>query len=194
MSKSRHPLRNALGALGLLLAAAAAPAATLDFSVFASGNAGTGVLNVGPATLTTGNVFFVYRPGDFGSHVTSGGVCALSAGGNCQSDWTMDFSYRVTNLAFESEGFNAGDTLTVSAYDGASLVGTELVISNRAIDFGGLSFDRLVFDDSSTGAGFSFGDFSFDRAGNGRIPEPASLALFGLAALGAAAATRRRAR
>ncbi|MFN0102024.1 MAG: PEP-CTERM sorting domain-containing protein [Bryobacteraceae bacterium] len=183
-----------IGAVAIVITAAMgvrADGATLDFSVFASGNTGLSVLDVGAATVTiSGGTVFVYRPGDFGAFTTSGGLCALS-GGSCQTDWRLDFDFGVTNLMFESAFFNPVDFVSVEYFDGATSLGSIPVAANGTFDLSSVPrITSLVFNDSSTGAGFGFGDFSFDRAGSA-IPEPATLLLLGMG-LAAIAYRRRR--
>jgi len=103
-----------------------AQAAVLDFSVFSSGDTGLSSLPVGDATVNvpTGTVF-VYQPGDFGAFTTSGGLCPLSGTGfNCQTDWSLDFNYGVTNLIFETAFFGTGDSVQIEWFDGATSLGS----------------------------------------------------------------------
>lgn len=181
-------MKLAVAAIGAaaILGSTLADAATLDFSSFSSGNSGLSTLVVGDGTFNvpTGTVF-VYRPGDFGGFTTSGGMCALS--GNCQHDFTLSFAFPVTNLVFEAAFFNTGDSVAVEAFDGVASVGSLSITADGTYNFGSARITSLSFDDSSTGAGFGFGDFRYDRS----VPEPGTLALLGLG-LASLAGTRRR--
>jgi hypothetical protein len=169
--------------------ATAAHANTIDFSGFASGDSGLSTLALGDVTFSVpGGTIYVYRPGDFGAFATSGGLCALT--GHCETDWTLSFAYTVTNLAFEAAFYQDFDSVVVSAFDGATLVGSVHVASDGAYDFGAAHITSLVFDDSSTGDGFGFGDFSFDPV-SAPVPEPATLLLLGSGLCGAAYRRRR---
>ncbi len=177
-------------ALALSAGTVASHAAALDFSGFARGDTGAPTLTSGIGTINvSGGTVYVYRPGDFGAFTSYGGICALSSG--CRADWTLDFSSAVTNLVFEAAFFNPGDNALVDAYDGSTLVSRLNITGIGSFGFGGATITRLVFDDSSTGNGFGFGNFTFDVAG-GSVPEPGSVGLVGLAMAGLAVARRRK--
>lgn len=181
----------ALAMAALLVGTTTSYAATIDFSAFSSGNTGLPSLNVGGNTFDVpGGSVYIYRPGDFGAFTDSGGVCALSPGGNCAFDWTLTFGGSVTNVSFESAFYGDRDAVLVQAYNGAALVGSVNVFGDGSFGFGALTITKLVFDDlGSTAAGFGFGDFKYDAAS---VPEPASLSLLGLAFAGFKVVRRRR--
>ncbi len=173
-----------LGAIvGLVVAgmAGTAQAATLDFSGFASGDTGLSILDVGDATVSVpGGTVFIYHPGEFGAFSTSGGLCALTESGNCETDWTLTFDYAVTNLTFEAAFFHRGDSVEVEYYNGATLLGSSFVTAAGVTDLSGVGMiTSLFFNDSSKGAGFGFGDFAFAA-----IPLPAAFPLFATALAG----------
>ena len=172
------------------LAAPVAQAATISFAGYATGGTGLSSLTIGIATFAiTGGTVFAYAPGAFGAFPTSGGLCALSNG--CQTDWTLTLSSAVKDFSFFADFYNPIDTVQVTAFNGATQVGSLTVGANGAYSFGSTVITRLVFDDSSTGAGFGFGDFSYNLAT--AVPAPATLALVGLGLLAVGATRRRRA-
>ncbi len=188
-------MKKVLGSIAAALAfVTAANAATLDFSSTLSGNSGLATLDVGDATVeVVGGTVFVFRPGDFGALTDSGGICAINTIAGCTSDWSLTFDYAVTNLMFEAAFFDAGDSVEVSYYNGATLLGSITVGANGVFSLGSAVVTSLFFNDSSAGGnGFGFGDFSFDRyVGVSDVPLPAALPLF-LAGLGAGAFFRKR--
>ena len=179
-------------ALAAGLAAPAAHADVISFAGYTTGDTGLSSLTIGIGTFSiTGGTVFAYAPGAFGAFTTSGGLCALSSG-SCQTDWSLAFSSAVTNFAFEADFYNDFDSVVVTAFNGAAMVGSVAVGANGSYSFGGATITSLTFNDSSSGAGFGFGDFSFDLAASG-VPAPATLALVGLGLLAVGASRRFRA-
>ncbi len=182
----------ALALVGLI--SAPATAATLNFTeVGASGIVPLTVINLSNATLTSfGDDMFIGSPGSFGEANGLGIVCASPVGSaNCEEDLQIDFNTAVSGLTFSGFGASSGDSVTVSAYLGAALLGSLVVTTNAAVDFSGFgSIDRLFFADASTAAGIGWGDFSFRE--QRVIPEPGMLALVGLGLAGLGASRRRK--
>lgn len=110
---------------------------------------------------------------------------------SCAADMQISFKTAVSNLSLQTFGHDDGDSVTISAYAGNTMLGTpQVVTSNTVVDFSSLSgVTKLVFDDQSTGAdggaGYAFGKFSFTPL-TSPVPEPATgvLTLLGAAALG----------
>ena len=160
----------------------------LDFSSFSSGDTGLSTVTNEDATFSvTGGTVFIYGPGDFGNF-DNGGICALSSG-NCETDWSLTFDNTVTNFSFEAAVYNPVDSVLVEAFNGATSLGSISVGANGLYGFGGAMITSLTFDDSSTGAGFGFGDFSYDRVG---VPEPGTLAIMAIGLLGLGFTRRKR--
>ena len=165
-----------------------AHAVVLDFSGITPGDTGSSSLTVGDATFDTvagGNVY-VYAPG---GHFDNGGICALGTSFNCENDWTLTFDFAVTNFAFEAAVYNPIDIVQVEAFNGATSLGTIDVLAEGAFSFGSAVITSLYFADSSTGAGYAFGDFSYDRAS---VPEGGTLAFLAIGLLGLALQRRKQ--
>lgn len=111
----------------------------------------------------------------------------------CAADMQISFKTAVSSLSFQTFGHDAGDSVTISAYAGSSLLDSQAVAADKVVDFSALSgVTRLVFDDQSQGSGYAFGRFSFTAS---PVPEPSTwlLMMLGVAALGPFA-RRRQAR
>lgn len=164
-----------------------AQADTLDFTeVGSTGIVSTNVINLSNATLTTGgDDFFIGAPGSFGEANNLGIVCGSPSGSsNCEEGMQIAFLSDVNNLTFASFGASSGDSVEVSAFFGATLLGSLTVTTNTAIDFSAFgTINSLTFVDNSTAAGIGFGDFNFDVAVAG-VPEASSIMLLGLGLVG----------
>ena len=163
---------------------------TLDFTeIGTTGLVPATVINLSNAVLTSfGDDMFVGAPFAFGESNGKGIVCASPVGnGTCEEDLQIAFNAAVSNLTFGSFGVSQGDLVTVSAFLGATLLGSAVVTTSTTVDFSALgAIDRLFFADASTAAGIGWGDFLFT------VPEPAPLALLGLGLLGLAISRRRK--
>jgi hypothetical protein len=176
-------LRSCVAAALVAAAPSLAGAATLDFSGVQGLQASPLVLSNATLTNLTAAQIIV-GPGAAGE---ADGFCFIAAG-SCEADGEILFSSAVTNLTFDIDGADFGDNVEISAFNGATLVGSQVFTTNAMVDFSAFgAITRLLFDDSSTAAGFGYSTFSFNQ-GEVVVPAPAamSLFLFGLAGLGVA--------
>lgn len=188
---TKFALMAAAAAVATLGFAGETKAATLDFTGI-TGNQGT-ELNLPNATLTatTGVVF-----AGTGAAGEADGFCFTNASvSRCEGDGEISFASTINNLTFDLDAFDPGDDVTISAFLGASLLGSLSFAANGLADFTGFgALDRLVFTDNSTGFGFGFSTFSFDEI-TGVVPLPAGMVLMltGVAGLGFAGRRRKAA-
>ena len=171
----------------LALSTVAATAATLDFSGVQGYNASPLVLSNATLTNTTGTQI---QAGP-GCAFQADGFCFIAPSGNAAASGTIDFSSTIKDLTFDADGWNPGDFVAISAYLGASLLGTINVTANGLLDFSSFGLlNRLEFADSSQAAGVGWSTFSFTEVA--AVPLPATLPLLALGLLGVGAVARRR--
>ena len=167
-------------ALGLA-GATPASAATLDFTGI-SGNQGASLV-LSNATINVfggGNVLV-----GIGAAGESDGFCFLDV--RCTADGEILFDNPISNLTFDVDGANTGDSVEITAFNGGNDLGSLTATANGQLDFSGFgTLTRLFFDDSSTGGGVGYSTFQFDEQQQMAIPVPASLPLIlgGLGLLG----------
>ncbi|WP_029146715.1 PEP-CTERM sorting domain-containing protein [Methylophilus sp. 5] len=158
---------------------------TLDFTTLSQGPQGSTVLVFPQATITSfGADFYI------GASGIASEICPLTTSTNCQADMQVDFTSAVNSLSFVLAGYDSGDHLDINIFSGATLLGTIASEANGLVDLSAYSnITKLYFDDSSTGAGFSYDKFQFTVA---NVPEPETygMLLAGLGLLGFA--TRRK--
>lgn len=189
-------IRTATILLSTLLACASASAATLSFESLSSGNLGSPSASLPQAQISgTGTVLYLneYFLGQGGS------VCSAfttSSSTSCTGDLQITFTSAVSELSLSAIGIDDGDSVTISAYAGSSLLGSRLVAPPLIgdpdptqavlVDFSSYSgVTKLVFDDQSTGSGVAYGKFSFTSSVS-PVPEPATglMMVLGVAAIG----------
>jgi hypothetical protein len=182
--------------LSTVLACASASAATLNFESLSSGNTGSPSASL-PEALISGTGTVLYTNEYFAGQ--GGSVCSAfttSSSTSCTGDLQISFTTAVNQLSLRAIGLDDGDSVTISAYAGNSLLGSRLVAAPQdvivdpqeevVVDFSAFSgVTKLVFDDQSTGSGLAYGKFSFTSV-TAPVPEPATgvLMLLGAAALG----------
>ncbi len=184
--------------LSTVLACASASAATLNFESLSSGNLGTSSAILPEALISgtgTGTILFTteYFAGEGGS-VCSAFTTPTST--SCTGDLEITFTTAVGQLSLQTIGFDDGDSVTISAYAGSSLLGSKKVDTDLGVvDFSAFSgVTKLVFEDQSTGSGLAYGKFSFTPL-TSPVPEPAAglLMVLGVATLGQFARRRQAA-
>lgn len=180
---SRFLFKAALVGGAALSLSAAASADTLDFSGLTMGYQNTTTLVLPNATITSyGQNLYVGAAG-IGKE-----ICAIN-GGSCEADIGITFNSVINGLNFVTSGFDSGDKINVSAYNGATFLGSVFHASNGLVNMAAFSnVTRIYIDDSSTGAGFGYDHFNFNVTA---VPEPETYALM-LAGLGLVSAVTRR--
>lgn len=190
--------------LSTALACASASAASLNFESLSSGNTGSASASLPEAQISgTGTVLYTneYFAGNGGS-ICSAFTTPVST--SCTGDLQITFTTAVSQLSLQAIGFDAGDSVTISAYAGSSLLrslqfATPLDVDTDPnpvlVDFSAFSgVTKLVIDDESTGSGLAYGQFSFTPL-TSPVPEPATglMMVLGVAALGLFAGRRQAA-
>lgn len=163
----------------------AASADTLDFSALSSGYQNTTTLVLSNATITSyGNNLYVGAAG-IGKE-----ICAIGSRG-CEADMGISFNYAISGLTFVTSGWQNGDLINVSAYNGATFLGSVVQASNGLVDLSTYSHvTRIYMDDQSAAYGVAYDHFSFNAAA---VPEPETYAMLlaGLGLMGAVAGRRK---
>ena len=177
-------------AAGLALAAASASdAATITVTGFSPGYQSNTVAIAPEATITSFGTDLYFGGAYLGE---PGSFCAISGFG-CAADMEIAFIGVVSNLMFDVGGYQFGDLVNLDVFGiGNALLGSIAITSDvTGLDLSSFgSITRLFFDDSSTGAGVGYANFSFDQVA-APVPLPAAGFLL-IGALGGLAALRRR--
>jgi hypothetical protein len=182
--------KTAISAAAMVLAASSASAATLDFT--------SGVLSGSDTVLTMPEAMVTAASGttlSVGDFIANAVCPASTALGGCVGAMTLTWNFDVENVGFDYGFGNAGDFATVTAFDASNnsvgSVSLTLTSGTSSEDLSGLGvFRSLEFDNiGATGAGYAYGNVTFDRAAV--IPLPASLPLL-LGAFGGLALMRRK--
>ncbi len=183
-------IRNAIAAAAFALAASSATAAQLDFT--------TGVLSGGDTILTMPEATVTAAPGStltVGDFVPNA-VCPVTSG--CEGAMTLTWNFDVRNVSFEYGFGNPGDVATLTLLDSmmnaVDTVVLTLTSGTATEDLSALGvFRSIMFDNTgSTGAGYAYGNVTFDRA-TGVVPLPAALPLLLSGVAGLALLRRKRA-
>lgn len=170
----------------LAIAATGAQAAVIDFSTTQGFNGNPLVLPEATINNLSGGTVLV-GPTSAGE---VDGFCFLG-GGSCEQDGELIFAGAVTGVVLDIDGFQGGDSVLITAFNGAAPVGSLPVTGNGTLDFSGFgTITRLFFDDSSNAAGVGYSTITFNPGAS--VPEPTALALVGLALLAGAFGRRGR--
>ena len=123
------------------------------------------------------------------------GFCFFSRsdfGRGCENDGEILFTNTVSNLSFDTDAYNSGDSVEISAYNGITFLTSVIITDNQRVDLSGAGdITKLVFDDSSNAFGFGYSTFSYTTS-SVPVPVPASAWLFGSGLLGLVGVTRRK--
>jgi hypothetical protein len=182
-------LRHILGvaAFTSALAGAQAFADTIDFTTLPLGPvAGDIVFPEATFSSSTGELYV-------GADGIDHEICAfVSSTFTCEADVTVDFTTAVNDLKFDVLGFDPGDSVTLSVFDGGgTLLGTSIIASNETLDLSGFgSVGSLFLENTGDGAGVAYDHFTFNESSP--VPEPAAWTLMVGAFAGFAFAWRRR--
>ncbi|MGH1459241.1 MAG: VPLPA-CTERM sorting domain-containing protein [Paracoccaceae bacterium] len=162
-----------------LLSAQSSHAAVLDFSSLSTGS------NVGasfaiPDAIVSPSEGTLYRYGG-----VTDKICSISATAfNCEADLEIDFIPDVYDVSVTFGTFNAGDYVDLMVYGaGGALLDTLAIVGNAVVDLSGYGLiSSLFFDDSSTGAGYSYEAITYEVAPAVPLPAGLPLLLTGMAA------------
>ncbi len=166
-----------LTGLATLTMVGMASADTLDFTEYSPGWTDVEPMILSNAIID-GSDFYIFAPNTSGWDTNSKGSICSARGASCDADWQIEFLADVSNLFFATDGANSGDSVEVFAYFEAAFLGSIVVETDTIVDMSSFGpIDRLFFDDSSTGAGFVYNDFSFDTVS--AVPLPAGFPLYG---------------
>ena len=160
-------MKNAFLTLAILslLSAAPATADTINFSPLTPGDLGPGAVTVDGVTFDgTQNLF---NTSEFHFTASGGSICAFDpVAFSCANDMTVKFDGKVKRLSLATAGYHDGDSVTISVYRRGRDLGSVTITADQPINlhsFGRVT--KLVFDDSSSGNGYTYGLFKFTRLG-----------------------------
>ena len=164
-----------VGAVALALGLAGATpasATTLDFTGITDDQGTSLVLSNATINAVNGTVFV-------GAAGESDGFCFFLSN-VCIGNGEILFDNPISNLTFDIDGADRGDSVEITAFNGGSNLGSVIATTNGQLDFSSFgTLTSLFFDDNSTpnSAGVGYSTFQFDEQQQTAIPVPASLPL-----------------